>query len=83
MIVLLVVTTVSPFFGQTRVNVRQRKSPAGANRAIANIVREIDARNIETTIRKLVSSAREIPCPNRTIRNEGSAPRVIGCMQNF
>ena len=44
----------------------QRRSNATRNRTIAGIVREIDARNIERTIRQLVSFGRPCVRSNRT-----------------
>ena len=51
--IVLLATNVSVALAQTRPPAR-RTAPV-RNRTIANIVREIDARNIEATIRKLVS----------------------------
>src|SRR6185503_16027276 len=55
-----------------------RRSPAARNRTIANIVREIDARNVETSIRKLVSFG-----TRNTLSEQNDPKRGIGAARNW
>ena len=56
-----------------------RKKPAtGRNRTIANIVREIDARNIEASIRKLVSFG-----TRNTLSEQNDPKRGIGAARDW
>src|SRR5690349_14999380 len=64
-------------------NVAQTKQPARRsvpvrNRAISNIVREIDARNIEATIRKLVSFG-----TRNTLSEQNDPKRGIGAARDW
>src|SRR3569832_297334 len=61
---------------QTRQPVR-RSAPV-RNRAISNIVREIDARNIEATIRKLVSFG-----TRNTLSEQNDPNRGIGAARDW
>src|SRR5690349_23833363 len=61
---------------QTRQSAR-RAAPA-RNRAISNIVREIDARNIEATIRKLVSFG-----TRNTLSEQNDPKRGIGAARDW
>lgn len=69
--ILLVLNSIAP--GQTR-----RRSPAPRNRTVANIVREIDARNIETSIRKLVSFG-----TRNTLSEQNDPNRGIGAARDW
>jgi Peptidase family M28 len=61
------------------VSAQPRKKPAAArNRTIANIVREIDARNIEATIRKLVSFG-----TRNTLSEQNDPKRGIGAARDW
>lgn len=55
-----------------------RRSAPARNRAIANIVREIDARNIEATIRKLVSFG-----TRNTLSEQNDPKRGIGAARDW
>ncbi|HEY6660988.1 MAG TPA: M28 family metallopeptidase [Pyrinomonadaceae bacterium] len=55
-----------------------RRSNTGRNRTIANIVREIDARNIEATIRKLVSFG-----TRNTLSEQNDPKRGIGAARDW
>jgi acetylornithine deacetylase/succinyl-diaminopimelate desuccinylase-like protein len=63
-------------FAQTRPTTR-RTAPA-RNRTIANVVREIDARNIEATIRKLVSFG-----TRNTLSEQNDPKRGIGAARDW
>ena len=56
----------------------QRRSPAPRNRTIAAIVRDIDARNIEQTIRKLVSFG-----TRNTLSEQNDPNRGIGAARDW
>src|ERR1041384_5926789 len=56
----------------------RRSAPPVRNRAIANIVREIDARNIEATIRKLVSFG-----TRSTLSEQNDPKRGIGAARDW
>ena len=58
--------------------VAQRRSPAPRNRTIAAIVRDIDARNIEQTIRKLVSFG-----TRNTLSEQNNPNRGIGAARDW
>ena len=61
------------------VSAQPRKKPAAArNRTIANIVREIDARNIEASIRKLVSFG-----TRNTLSEQNDPKRGIGAARDW
>jgi Peptidase family M28 len=61
------------------VSAQPRKKPAaGRNRTIANIVREIDARNIEASIRKLVSFG-----TRNTLSEQNDPKRGIGAARDW
>jgi peptidase M28-like protein len=55
-----------------------RRSPAARNRTIASIVREIDARNVEATIRKLVSFG-----TRNTLSEQNDPNRGIGAARDW
>jgi peptidase M28-like protein len=55
-----------------------RRSPAGRNRTIASIVREIDAKNVEATIRKLVSFG-----TRNTLSEQNDPKRGIGAARDW
>jgi hypothetical protein len=55
-----------------------RRSPVTRNRTIANIVREIDARNIEASIRKLVSFG-----TRNTLSEQNDPKRGIGAARDW
>src|SRR6185503_100832 len=55
-----------------------RRSPAARNRTITNIVREIDARNVEATIRKLVSFG-----TRNTLSEQNDPNRGIGAARDW
>jgi len=54
------------------------RSPAARNRTITNIVREIDARNVEATIRKLVSFG-----TRNTLSEQNDPKRGIGAARDW
>jgi len=56
----------------------QRRSPAPRNRTVAAIVRDIDARNIEQTIRKLVSFG-----TRNTLSEQNDPNRGIGAARDW
>jgi hypothetical protein len=62
----------SDAFGQ------RRKTPAARNRTITNVVREIDARNIEVSIRKLVSFG-----TRNTLSEQNDPKRGIGAARDW
>lgn len=72
--VLLLVANVSPLTAQTP----SRRSAPARNRTIANIVREIDARNIEASIRKLVSFG-----TRNTLSEQNDPKRGIGAARDW
>ena len=72
--VLLLVANVSPLTAQTPA----RRSVSARNRTIANIVREIDARNIEASIRKLVSFG-----TRNTLSEQNDPKRGIGAARDW
>ena len=55
-----------------------RRSPVARNRTIANIVREIDARNVEASIRKLVSFG-----TRNTLSEQNDPKRGIGAARDW
>ena len=55
-----------------------RRAPAARNRTISNIVREIDARNIEASIRKLVSFG-----TRNTLSEQNDPNRGIGAARDW
>src|SRR5438105_3254196 len=55
-----------------------KKSSQGSNREVARIVREIDARNIERTIRKLVSFG-----TRNTLSEQNDPTRGIGAARDW
>ena len=62
---------------QTRQSSSRRAAPV-RNRAISNIVREIDARNVEATIRKLVSFG-----TRNTLSEQNDPKRGIGAARDW
>ena len=72
--VLLLVVNVSPLTAQTPA----RRSAVARNRTIANIVREIDSRNIEASIRKLVSFG-----TRNTLSEQNDPKRGIGAARDW
>jgi len=74
--VIISALAVSFVAAQTRHDVRRSVPPR--NRAIANIVREIDARNIEATIRKLVSFG-----TRNTLSQQNDPKRGIGAARDW
>ena len=72
-ILILVLANVSIVCAQPR-----KKPAAGRNRTIANIVREIDARNIEASIRKLVSFG-----TRNTLSEQNDPKRGIGAARDW
>jgi Peptidase family M28 len=75
MIFLLAASTVV-VAAQTRQ--QSRRSAPVRNRAISNIVREIDARNVEATIRKLVSFG-----TRNTLSEQNDPKRGIGAARDW
>src|SRR5690349_22847789 len=69
---LLLVATI------TNSIVAQRRSPAPRNRTVTAIVRDIDARNIEQTIRKLVSFG-----TRNTLSEQNDPNRGIGAARDW
>ena len=74
--VMIVVLATNVALSQTRPTPR-RTAPV-RNRTIANIVREIDARNIEATIRKLVSFG-----TRNTLSEQNDPNRGIGAARDW
>lgn len=73
--VMIVVLATNVGLAQTRST--RRPAPA-RNRTIANVVREIDARNIEATIRKLVSFG-----TRNTLSEQDDPKRGIGAARDW
>src|SRR5262249_27775244 len=73
-LIILVVNYLSVVFAQRP----QRRSAPARNRAISNVVREIDARNIEATIRKLVSFG-----TRSTLSEQNDPKRGIGAARDW
>src|ERR1044072_6944015 len=73
---MVLATNVSVALAQTRPAPR-RAAPV-RNRTIANVVREIDARNLEATIRKLVSFG-----TRNTLSEENEPKRGIGAARDW
>jgi len=73
-LIVLVITNLSVVFAQRP----QRRCAPARNRAISNIVREIDARNIEATIRKLVSFG-----TRSTLSEQNDPKRGIGAARDW
>jgi Peptidase family M28 len=71
--IIILATNLSTVAAQT-----SRRSTAGRNRTIANIVREIDARNIEASIRKLVSFG-----TRNTLSEQNDPKRGIGAARDW
>src|SRR5215207_2713373 len=72
--ILLLAANLSVVAAQTP----SRRSAAARNRIIANIVREIDARNIEASIRKLVSFG-----TRNTLSEQNDPKRGIGAARDW
>src|SRR5215813_10524139 len=72
--ILLLATNLSVVVAQTPT----RRSTPARNRTIANVVREIDARNIEATIRKLVSFG-----TRNTLSEQNDPNRGIGAARDW
>ena len=68
-----------PSVSAQRANNPTRPIQTFRSREIAQIVREIDERRIEMSIRKLVSFGSRNTLGNRTIQIVESARRAIGC----
>ena len=73
-VIVLVVAQVSVLSAQTT----NRKSAAARNRSIAGIVRDIDARNVEASIRKLVSFG-----TRNTLSEQNDPKRGIGAARDW
>jgi hypothetical protein len=73
---MVLATNVTVAFAQTRPTAR--RAAAVRNRTIANVVREIDARNIEATIRKLVSFG-----TRNTLSEQNDPKRGIGAARDW
>ena len=71
---LLLVASLNTVNAQTQT----RRSPVTRNRTIANIVREIDARKIEASIRKLVSFG-----TRNTLSEQNDPKRGIGAARDW
>jgi hypothetical protein len=74
--IMVLLTNVSVGLAQTKPTPR-RTAPM-RNRTIANIVREIDARNVEATIRKLVSFG-----TRNTLSEQNDPKRGIGAARDW
>ena len=72
---ILMIVVVAANLG---VFAQSRKRPAPRNRTIANIVREIDARNVERSIRKLVSFG-----TRNTLSEQNDPVRGIGAARDW
>ena len=72
--VLIILLATNVAFAQKTT----RRSVPVRNRAISNIVREIDARNIEATIRKLVSFG-----TRNTLSEQNDPKRGIGAARDW
>lgn len=75
--IFILAANLSSVAAQTRQPAR-RSAPPVRNRAISNIVREIDARNIEATIRKLVSFG-----TRNTLSEQNDPKRGIGAARDW
>jgi hypothetical protein len=78
--VIIVVLATNPFVNLclTQTRATQRRAAPVRNRTIANVVREIDARNIEATIRKLVSFG-----TRNTLSEQNDPKRGIGAARDW
>jgi peptidase M28-like protein/fibronectin type III domain protein len=77
--IILLAANVGVVAAQTRQPARRAARPAPVrNRAISNIVRDIDARNIEATIRKLVSFG-----TRNTLSEQNDPKRGIGAARDW
>src|SRR5690242_17056126 len=72
---LITLAMISPAIALAQ---QPRRSAPVRNRAISNIVREIDARNIEATIRKLVSFG-----TRNTLSEQNDPKRGIGAARDW
>ena len=73
LLIILLAANASPVWSQT-----SRRSTPARNRTITSIVREIDARNIEATIRKLVSFG-----TRNTLSEQNDPKRGIGAARDW
>ena len=77
-LLLLVLLSTTPIPTNAQSASRQVRTPRSRNRVIANIVREIDARNIENSIRKLVSFG-----TRNTLSEQNDSKRGIGAARDW
>ena len=75
---LLIALLATPTTINAQTTSRQRPTPRSRNRTITNIVREIDARNIERTIRQLVSFG-----TRNTLSEQNDPKRGIGAARDW
>jgi Peptidase family M28 len=78
---IIIGSTTSLLFGQTSQNAQTAKrpgNPSSRNRIVINVVREIDARNIEHTIRQLVSFG-----SRNTLSEQDDPKRGIGAARDW
>jgi hypothetical protein len=75
---LLIVTLAANLTGVAQTPKRSQRSAPTRNRTIANIVREIDARNIEASIRKLASFG-----TRNTLSEQNDPKRGIGAARDW
>lgn len=75
---MIMVLATSVGFGLAQTKPTARRTAPVRNRTIANVVREIDARNIEATIRKLVSFG-----TRNTLSEQNDLRRGIGAARDW
>src|ERR1700752_2037732 len=76
--VIIVVLATNAHIGFAQTKPTARRAAPVRNRAIANLVREIDARNIEATIRQLVSFG-----TRNTLSEQNDPKRGIGAARDW
>jgi len=76
--VIIVVLATNAHIGFAQTKPTARRAAPVRNRKIANVVREIDARNIEATIRKLVSFG-----TRNTLSEQNDPKRGIGAARDW
>jgi hypothetical protein len=75
---LLALLLISLVLNNSNAQTASRRSAQSSNRTITNIVREIDAKNIERTIRQLVSFG-----TRNTLSEQNDPKRGIGAARDW
>jgi hypothetical protein len=74
----MMIVVLATYVGLAQTSSTARRPAPARNRTIANVVREIDARNIEATIRKLVSFG-----TRNTLSEQNDPKRGIGAARDW